>query len=141
MRFGGGPEGPSFGFEESDVSEMERLDLMRQLAGQVEASAHELGAKQINRDPILHAMLSKVIESGPILDPTHVAHIRKMIALRMCGLPEIAAQAARDQDFYGLAILTVQDEIEELRTIPGSDDLPDMWDIALQDLLDLEGDQ
>lgn len=141
MRFGGGPEGPSFGFEEPGISEMERLDLMQQLAGQVEASAHELGAKQINRDPILHAMLGKVIESGPNLDPTHVAHIRKMIALRMCGLPDIAVQAARDQEFYVLAIQTVNDEIEELRAIPGAEDLPDMWDIALQDLLGLEGEE
>ena len=141
MRFGGGPEGPSFGFEESGISEMERLDLMQQLAGQVEASAHELGAKQINRDPILHAMLDKVIESGPNLDPTHLAHIRKMIALRMCGLPDISAQAAKDQEFYGLAIQTVHDEIEELRTMLGAEDLPDMWDIALQDLLGLEGEE
>lgn len=85
MRLGGGPEGSSFGFEESGISEMERLDLVRQLAGHIEASAQELGAKHINRDPIVHTMLSKVIEGGPDLDPTHAAHIRKMIALRMWG--------------------------------------------------------
>ena len=141
MSFGRGPEGPSFSFEESRLSEMERLDLMRQLARQVEASAMKLGAEQINRDPILHTMLTKVIEGGPDLDPTHIAHMRKMIALRMCGLPDVSAQAASDQAFYGLAIQTVQYEIEELKSIPGAENLPDMWDIALQDLLGLEGEQ
>jgi hypothetical protein len=141
MRFGGSPEGPSFDFEESGISEMERLGWMQELAGQVEASAQELGAEKINQDPILHAMLGKVIESGSELDPTHVAHLRKMIALRMCGLADKVVQAARDQEFYGLALQTVRDEIEELRAIPGGEDLPDMWDVALQDLLQLEGEE
>jgi hypothetical protein len=142
MGFNSGPEGPSFGFEEeSGISEMERLDLMQELAGQIEASSHKISAERINQDPILHAMLGKVVEGGPELDPIHVAHLRKMIALRMCGLSDMAARAARDQEFYGLALQTVQDEIEELRAIPGADDLPDMWDVALQDLLGLEGEE
>jgi hypothetical protein len=141
MRFGGGPEEPSFGFEESGLSETERLELMLNLASEIEASAHELSASQINRDPILHTILGKVTESGPNLGPTHLAHLRRIITLRLAGMPDIAAQAARDQEFFQIAIHTVQDEIDELNAIPGADELPDMWDIALEDLLKLEDEE
>jgi hypothetical protein len=141
MRFGGSPEGPSFNFEESGLSETERLDLMRNLAAEIEASAHELSVSQINRDPILHTILGKVIESGPNLDPAHLAHLRRIITLRLAGMPDIAAQASRDQEFFQIAINTVQEEIDELSAIPGASELPDMWDIALEDLLRLEDEE
>lgn len=35
----------------------------------------------------------------------------------------------------------VKDELWELESIPGAEDLPDPWDVALEDLLRLQEDE
>lgn len=141
MRFGGGPEGSSFGFEEVGISELERLDLMRAVAAEVEVTAHKFATSEINRDPLLHTLLGKVVESGAELDDIHLAHLRKMIALKLGGLHDIATQAAQDQKFFGLMSSVVETEIEELNALAEANKLPDLWDIAYEDLLRLEGNE
>jgi hypothetical protein len=64
-----------------------------------------------------------------------------MLALRLFGLPDIAARAASDREFFNIAIMSVSHEIDELESIPGADELPDMWDIALEDLLRLQNEE
>jgi hypothetical protein len=138
----GGPEGPSFNFDrEPGISEIERLGLMRELAASVEATANKFAVNALQRDPISHTLLGKIVESGPEYDPTTLAHMRKMLALRLFGLPDIAARAASDREFFDIAIMSVSYEIDELESIPGADELPDMWDIALEDLLRLQNEE
>lgn len=140
MSFNGGPNFPSFD-SEPGISEIDRLDLMRSAAAEVEATAHEFASREISRDPILHTLLGKVVEGGAELDRTHLAHLRKIIALRLSGLHDIAAQAAQDQDFFELMSTTVQAEIEELNALAEANELPDLWDIAYEDLLRLESEE
>lgn len=139
MSFNSGPEFLSGPEREPGLSAIERLDLLAEIAARSATIAHELGAVQVNQDPVLHAMLSKVIEGGPELDPTHQSFLRKMIALRLNGLPEDVAKSETDYAFYSSAAQTVRGEIEELRGMLGEDRLTDPWDAALQDLTDLDG--
>lgn len=134
-------EVPSFGPEESGISELERLALMNSIAARVEASTHELAASEINRDPMLHALLGKIVEGGAELDPSHLAHLRKILALRLGSLPEMAEQAAQDQAFFDLMSTTIHAEIDELNAFAEDSEPPEIWGIACDDLLWLESDE
>lgn len=85
--------------------------------------------------------MRKVIEGGAALDPSHADHIRRIIALKLGGLTTATVQAAQDQNFFELAATTVEAEIIELHTFAKDEDLPDLWDIAYEDLLRLKGDK
>lgn len=141
MSFNSGPNFPSFSFEESGVSGLERLDFMRSVAAEIEATAHEFAAREINRDPVLHTLLSTIIEGGAELDPQYLSHLRKIATLRLAALQDVAIQVAQDQEFFTLMSVTLRSEINELDTLAEANELPDMWDIAYRDLLQLEDDQ
>jgi hypothetical protein len=138
MSFNNGPEF-LFGYEdESGLSAIERLDLLAELESRKAEVAHELAAKQINQDPALHALLGKIVEGGAELDSVHQSHIRRMIALKLYGLPEEAVQSETNHTFYLAAATTVRAEIDELYDALGNQELSDPWDTALRDLTSLE---
>ena len=123
-----------------DQLEMARIKL--ELAQAIEASSVEAGSQEINRDPLLHSILTKIIESGPELNPDIVRHLRKMVALRIGHLIEAGLRAGDDAEFWALVQSEVMDEIEALKNLEGLEDLPDpSWDFALQDLLELEDEE
>lgn len=135
---------PEFGSGHSEgltaLEEQERLELSRELAQCIEVAANMATAEAINGDPMLHAMLSKLIEGGPELYPPTRAHLRKMIALHLHPFDKVRQQAAIDVSFFDATSQQVQQEVEELKSMEGLENLPDLWDIALQDLLRLDDD-
>jgi hypothetical protein len=134
---------PDFaGYPESEpaVSEIARADLMRELAVYKERVANEAISRQIIRQPELAAMLGKYLESGPELDPDIRAHLRKMIALWIGRGIEFAIEAGYEASFYELVRDQVILELEELSDLEADvSDIPDLWDLAAQDLFRLEG--
>lgn len=141
MNFNSGPEFGSFGLEnEPAIDKITRAEMLAELSLKTANNAQEFAVNQINRDPILHTMLSKVINCGPELDPDYVQHLRKMIALRLNGSVEIQVQAGQDRDFYLSMAWEARSELRELDGFKADlTGLPDMWDIAYKDLLHLEG--
>lgn len=138
-----GPENSRFDFSENEsgVSELRRLELMKDIVMRRENIARETMSTTINTDPLLRALLAKIIETGPELESTHLAHLRRIAALRLHTIPDIIEQAATDTVFFRLAIETVYDEIQDLEFAlqQTRDDMPDKWDTALKDLTRLEG--
>jgi DNA-binding phage protein len=137
----GSPEGNNFNrYEnESGISKLDRLRLMEEIAVSYAEIVHEMATRKINSDPLLQALLGKIVESGPELDPTYLAHLRKIVALRMSGLPEIAEQIALDREFYAIILEITENEIVQLNALIEEKHPSDAWDIALEDLSHLEG--
>lgn len=135
-RFSGGyEEGPSA------IEEIDRLDLMAELSRAKAIMAHECAAVEINQDPALQAMLGRLIEAGPNMNPAMSAHLRMMVALRIGPLQKLGIQAQADAEFFEIARYEVERELNELSGLEDQlSDLPDAWDIALEDLLKLYED-
>lgn len=131
----GSPDG------ETALSVLERSELNREVARRREEAAHSRAAKEIAANPELTAMLATLIEGAGELSEQTKAHLRKMIAIsyHLYGYTTEAVDAAREQQFYTLVIDTVQDELDELGELLDDGALPDLWDIAYEDLVRLEG--
>jgi hypothetical protein len=140
----GSPEfGPDFGgFEgETALSQIERSQMLAELARTQQEMAHEHAAAEVAKNPELLAMLGKLIEGGPELSPEATAHLRRMIALsyNFYAYAQQAADAAIDEELHGMVVESLQGELDELDRMAESETLPDLWDIAYEDLLRLEG--
>jgi hypothetical protein len=86
-------------------------------------------------------MMTKLIEGGPELDPDTKAHLRRMIALWIGAHTDAMIQDQSEVEFYRMAAMEVQRELDELKGLESQlDDLPDLWDMALEDLIRFEGE-
>lgn len=138
------PEFGGFGYEgETALSEIERSQMLAELARTRQEIAHGHAAAEVAGNPELHAMLGKLIEGGPELSPGTRAHLRRMIALsyNFYTYARQSADAAIDEEFYGVVIGALQGELDELNAMAEDERLPDLWDVAYEDLLRLEGNE
>lgn len=135
--------GPEFGrFEgETALSEIERSQMLAELARSRQEVAHEHAAAEVAGNPELLAMLGKLVEGGPELSPEATAHLRRMIALsyNFYAYAKQAADAAVDEELHGIVIGALQGELDELYAMTEGERLPDLWDVAYEDLMRLEG--
>jgi len=138
------PEFGVFGYEgETALSEMERSQMLAELARTQQEVAHEHAAAEVAENPELLAMLGKLVEGGPELSPGARAHLRRMIALsyNLYAYAQQAVDAAVDEELHGIVIGTLQGELDELHAMAEGERLPDLWDMAYKDLLRLEGNE
>ena len=138
MGLEGGPSSPDFYEGETAIDEIARAEMLAVLNRAIEGWSREAAAREIAADPELEAMIGVLIEQSQEWDPYRRAHLRKMIALRLGTLNQLALQATQNAGFFDIARLEVEREVEELKQIESLQDLPDLWDLALQDLLTLE---
>jgi|GEM_PF-6826751 len=133
--FPSSPEGPTA------ASEIERHDLLAELARSRHESASLSASAEIARSPELHTLLSHLIEGGAELAPAARAHLRRMIAISYSFNAYLAElhSAEIDQELHQLAAASVQAELAELDTLAGAD-LTHEWDQAYQDLRQFYGD-
>lgn len=133
--FGGSFDG------ETALSQMERSQMLAELARARQEAAQAGASAEVAARPELLAMLGKLIESGPEWSPQVTAHLRRMIALHynFYGYVQQAADAAVDEELHGIVLNTVQGELDELNRLAEGETLPDMWDIAYEDLMRLDG--
>jgi len=131
--------GPSFYEGEPAVSEFARAELMLDLATEKARLLGEGLTREIARNPELDAMLGKLIECGPDMDPHTKAHLRRMISLWIGTHRDMIVDANHDVDFFRTVLQELQSELDEMADFETDlSELPDLWDIAYKDLLDLE---
>jgi hypothetical protein len=145
-RFGGGQEA-YFGREGlTALEEAERAKLRIELGERLQELGNNAAAEIINDDPVLDAMLSWLIKSGSGAESRSspkAAHVRRMIALQLGPTIEIA-EIGWLEELLGESARTIlgaeHAEITGIIEVSGLDDLPDLWDIALQDLIGFRSD-
>lgn len=131
--------GPNFYEGEPAVSEMARAELLTDLAFERARIIGDGVSAEIAANPELNAMMSKLIECGPGMDPAAQAHLRRMVSLWIGRHIDAIVDANSDGDFYRAATQELQAELDEMSGFEDDlSDLPDLWDIAYQDLLDFE---
>lgn len=138
------PEFGGFGYEgETALSEIERSQMLAELARAQQEAAHKYAAAEVAENPELLAMLGKLVEGGPELSAGVRAHLRRMIALsyNFYAYAKQAADAAIDEELHGIVIGALQGELDELHALAEGERLPDLWDVAYEDLIRLEGNE
>ena len=119
------------------LDELERARIMEELAETIQIASQERTSEEINGDPILQALLGKIINSGPGLDPDIVSHLRKIVALRIGHIANVGIKASDDAKFWRVAQSVVMDELETLNSFMGEELTEPSWYSALEDLRQL----
>lgn len=141
----GGPESGGFGGSETAIEQIAGFEARATFAEMIAAAAHEASGSVLADNPELAEAIGRLIEQGPEWDPYHRAHMRRVVAWQLSalsgGFDRVAAQAETDITFFNLASKEVQQEIDELESLAGEERLPDLWDVAIQDLLSFGDDE
>jgi|SRR3989344_5551431 len=135
-----GPNGPNYYEGETAIDEIERAALRAEIARKIESRMNEAAAIEIATDPQLEAMMAMLIERSLEWDPYRRNHLRRMIALRLATTNKLTLKAAQEAEFFEKVIDEISREVEELQNMPGLEDMPDPWDSAFADLLELYGE-
>lgn len=144
--FGGGPDRHPEG--EPGLDNIERHRLLADLANRRSVEVAKAATGEVVNNPELHALLSKLAESGPALDSRHRDHLRRMVAVHWNYVTlrdEAIAQSYR-AEFHDFMAQEFQTEIDGLnravaeasqKTPPDEaliEHLPDLWSEAAYDL-------
>ena len=130
--------GPNFGRMDGEtlLERAERARLIAEIHTKAREAATRGSAEHIANNPELAALMGRLIETGPELDPPTRAHLRRIVALAL----RVFRDVADDADF-GLLLANAEladidaecAELDEFMTTTGLDQMSPNWEAAVDD--------
>lgn len=130
------------GYPESEpaVLQIMHAELRAEAARAVEQFAGAEIGRQVSSDQQLQAAITELQGSGEQSDPVFRSNMRQVVAERIGYLLYHGRQARTRHEYFRLVAAEIGQELQAMADLEaGVSDVPDLWDLAYEELLASEG--